>query len=76
MTLTLALELPLTVRVKLPTAATPEPVRGMATGEEGSELVTVSVALRWPLAVGVKVTCAVQVAPTASVVAEHGMVTA
>ena len=61
---------PSTARVNEP-ALMAVPVSGMVRGEDGSELAMLRVPERVPRAVGVKVTCAVQVAP-ASRVAGHG----
>jgi hypothetical protein len=65
----------LMVRVKVPLTM-PVPVRGTTSGEVVAELVTVRVALRAPIAVGVKVTVTVQLAPGAKVVRLQGTVMA
>ncbi len=66
---------PLTVRVKVPLTM-PVPVRGTRSGEVVAELVMVRVAVRGPIAVGVKVTVTGQVAPGARVVRLQGTVMA
>jgi hypothetical protein len=54
----------------------PLPVSGTEVGEAASELVTISVAVRVPAAVGVKVRVTEQLAPAVSVVTAQGAVTA
>ena len=68
---------PPTVRVKIPLlACIPVPVSGMVVGEFGSELEIESVAVLVPTAEGLNVTMAVQPWLGASVLVEHGDVTA
>lgn len=75
MTVTVADGPPLTVSVKLP-GADPLPVSGMVAGDDGSELATLSVALRAPTAEGVNVTVTAHPWPGCNVVTEQGTVTA
>jgi len=65
---------PSTVKRKLPLTM-PVPVSGTVVGDEGSEFVRVSVPERGPVAVGLKVTVARQVAAGTRVVGQ-GVVTA
>jgi hypothetical protein len=70
---------PSTRSVKLPVVTlepVPVPVNGRLTGEVRSELLTVSVAVRTPTAVGVKVMVEEQLAPGSRVVMAQGVVTA
>mgnify|MGYP001552170482 FL=1 len=75
MTVALAEAAPLTVRENWPLGE-PVPVRGRVVGEEGSELVTVRVPVRWPRTAGVKVMTTAQLAPGASAVVLQGVVMA
>jgi hypothetical protein len=66
---------PSTVRVKV-LLGTPVPLRGRSVGVVDAELVMVRLLLRGPMAVGVKVTVTVQLAPGAMVVRLQGTVMA